>query len=243
MATALFEGSGLIAIKGSEMKTHKNLIILSLVLLGSLVTSLCGIDVSLPVISNLTPGQLIEVPITVTDLTGLGVISYYADIRFTEAVLNCTGVIKSGTLTSSWGAPSVNTSEDGRVTIGAYGVTPLSGQGTLLKVKFTVVGNLGQSSPLNFEVFQFNEGNPPAITQNGYAYVGEPASLDAPVVTIATDGVQITLSWAAVTGATSYYIETSSNPYTGYTQVDTTTGIIWSTTSTNKMFFRVIAVQ
>jgi len=224
------------------MKNWIKTLLLVTTLLVCLSVSLGAINVSLPVVANLTPGQLIEVPITVSDLTGAGVTAYFAEINFTEAVLNCTGVVKTGTLTSSWGAPAVNTSVDGKVTIGAYGVAPLTGQGTLLKVKFTVVGSTGQSSPLTFNVFQFNEGTPSSTTQNGYAYLG-PQGLDVPNVTISQNAGVITLSWPLVSGAGSYRIESSDQPYSGFTQSGTTTGTTWSTTNVNKKFFRVYAVS
>jgi len=200
-----------------------------------LTVSLPAVDVSLPVIADLTPGQLIEVPITVSDITGLGVTAYFAEISFTEEVLNCTGVVKTGTLTSSWGAPAVNTTVDGKVTIGAYGVTALTGQGTLLKVKFTVVGSTGQSSPLAFDIFQFNEGTPSSTTQNGYAYLG-PQGLDVP-------DVSITQNAGVITRAASYRIESSDQPYNGFAQVDTTTSNTWNTSNENSKFFRVYSLS
>ena len=217
-------------------------LLLVITLLVCLSVPLAAVNVSLPVLTDLIPGQLIEVPITVSDLTGAGVTAYFAEISFTEAVLNCTGVVKTGTLTSSWGALAVNTTVDGKVTIGAYGVTPLSGQGILLKVKFTVVGSTGQSSPLVFNIFQFNEGNPTAETQNGYAYLG-PQGLDVPDVSITQNAGVITLSWAPVTGATSYRIESSYQPYSGFTHTDTTTSTTWNTSIEDKKFFRVFAVS
>ena len=224
------------------MKNWIKTFVLVTTMLVCLSVSLGAINVSLPVVANLTPGQLIEVPITVSDLTGAGVTAYFAEINFTEAVLNCTGVVKTGTLTSSWGAPAVNTSVDGKVTIGAYGVAPLTGQGTLLKVKFTVVGSTGQSSPLAFNVFQFNEGTPSAVTTNGYAYLG-PQGLDIPNVTISQDAGVIILTWPQVSGATSYRIESSDQPYSGFTQAGTTTNTTWSTSNVDRKFFRVYAVS
>ncbi len=224
------------------MNNWINKMLLVPAILVCLATSIGAISVSLPVVADLTPGQLIEVPITVSDLTGAGVTAYFAEISFTEEVLNCTGVIKTGTLTSSWVAPAVNISIDGKVIIGAYGVTPLSGQGTLLKVKFTVGGSIGQSSPLVFNVFQFNEGNPTAETQNGYVYLG-PQGLSVPDVSITQNAGVITLSWSPVTGANSYRIESSDQPYNGFVQVGTSTSTSWSTAIEDRKFFRVYAIS
>lgn len=195
----------------------------------SSICSIYGINVSFSDITSLTNGQTVEIPITVSDLTGSGVISYYADVSFSEAVLNCTGVIKTGTLSSGWGAPTVNTSIDGRVTIAAYGTQPLTGQGTLLKVVFTVVGTTGLGSPLNFDVFQFNEGTPVAVTQNGYASVGVPTLPAIPSLNLPANGainlpVQTTLSWNPATNARFYQLQVAtSNTFASGLAVDQST--------------------
>lgn len=68
-------------------------------------------------------------------------------------------------------------------------------------------------------------------------------SLDAPVVTITENAGNVVLDWAAVTGAASYRIEASDDPYTGYSPVTTTANLTWSgAASTAKKFYRVIAL-
>ncbi len=44
---------------------------------------------------------------------------------------------------------------------------PASGAGAILKLNFLVIGTQGQSSPLNFVSFNFNEGDPASVTNNG----------------------------------------------------------------------------
>lgn len=193
---------------------HKRRILANLLLLAAL-SSLNGINVSFPELNNLNHGQSVEIPISVSDLSGTGAISYYADIRFSETVLDCTGVIKSGTLTSGWGAPTVNTSENGRVTIGAYGTLPLSGQGVLIKVVFTVVGTTGQGTPLNFMLFRFNEGTPGSLTQNGYVSLGTPVPPSVPTLlsppNAATDIPVITeFSWNPAANARYYHLQVAT---------------------------------
>ena len=69
------------------------------------------------------------------------------------------------------------------------------------------------------------------------------AGLDAPVVTITTDGNSTTLSWDAVAGAVNYRIEGSNNPYGAFTTITTQAGLTWSGAAANMKFFRVIAIQ
>lgn len=72
---------------------------------------------------------------------------------------------------------------------------------------------------------------------------GTVVSLDAPVVVITEDAGNVVLTWDAVSGAASYRIEASDDPYTGYDTVTTTTNLTWSgAASTAKKFYRVIAL-
>lgn len=70
------------------------------------------------------------------------------------------------------------------------------------------------------------------------------ADLDTPIVTILHNGNNVELSWIAITGASSYRIESSDDPYGTFTQIGSTTvntNISISATDTQK-FFRVIAL-
>ncbi len=69
------------------------------------------------------------------------------------------------------------------------------------------------------------------------------ASLNAPVVTITHSGANVTLSWPAVAGATSYRIEASDDPYGTFTTVTTTSSLTWSGAAASYKFFKVIAIQ
>ncbi|MCD8480417.1 MAG: hypothetical protein LRZ88_09480 [Candidatus Cloacimonetes bacterium] len=67
--------------------------------------------------------------------------------------------------------------------------------------------------------------------------------MDAPVVTIVQNGANVDLSWDAVAGATSYRVESSDDPYAGFTLVGTTGNTTYSVSaSPAKKFFRVIAL-
>ena len=105
--------------------------------------------------------ESIQVPINISDVSGLGIISYDFTLTFDENVLNCTDAQLSGTLSQNF-SPTVNTATDGQVTIVAYGTTPLAGSGILLYLNFDVVGSAGSSTNLSFSSFMFNEGIPEA---------------------------------------------------------------------------------
>ncbi|HPI26837.1 MAG TPA: chitobiase/beta-hexosaminidase C-terminal domain-containing protein, partial [Candidatus Cloacimonadota bacterium] len=67
-------------------------------------------------------------------------------------------------------------------------------------------------------VGQFNTGMQvsPRFLSDIQAIGGE---LDAPIVTIVQNGANVELSWNAIAGASSYRVESSDNPYAGFTLV------------------------
>ncbi len=66
--------------------------------------------------------------------------------------------------------------------------------------------------------------------------------LEVPVVQISLLYGTIYLQWEAVTGAAHYRIESSAEPYTGYSVLDTTVNTFYSLFPEEKRFFKVIAV-
>jgi len=66
-------------------------------------------------------------------------------------------------------------------------------------------------------------------------------TLEAPIVSITHSGTYVTLNWAAVAGATTYKIQSSDDPYTGFTDLTNTATTSWTGASEGKMFFRVYA--
>jgi len=68
-------------------------------------------------------------------------------------------------------------------------------------------------------------------------------TLEAPILNITIAAGQVNISWAAVSSASGYRIESSNDPYTGFTTVTTTTGLTWSGSTAGMKFFRVIATN
>jgi len=153
------------------------------------------ISVSLPN-QNASTGTTISVPITVGNLTGRGVISYDLNVDFDTTVIQpaSPAIEQAGTLSSSMSI-TPNTGNAGHLIVSAFQAQELTGSGTLLILKFNVVGNNGQQSPLTFADytdpgnifhpgFQFNEGDPPAALANGSITIGgaTPTSTSTPTV-------------------------------------------------------------
>ncbi|HUR99156.1 MAG TPA: cohesin domain-containing protein, partial [Pyrinomonadaceae bacterium] len=117
-------------------------------------------------------GATLTVPIIVSDTTGKGVISYDFALNFDPAVLQPQPVAfdKTGTLSSSFEV-NAGTGTPGRVVISGFGSLPLSGAGTMVNLKFNVIGTAPTTSLLTLAPFTFNEGIPFAEVMPGQVFV------------------------------------------------------------------------
>ena len=145
-----------------------------------------GIPVVLPNV-NATPG-LILIPITVGNTTNQSIISYDLNVDFNPAIIQpaVPPFDTAGTLSSA-ASITPNTNNSGHFIISAFQGLPLTGSGTLIFLRFNVVGTLGQSTTLVFADytdptsvfhpgFAFNEGDPQAATTNGSVTVSTGAT-------------------------------------------------------------------
>lgn len=146
-------------------------ILLTSILFGCLMMqTVAQVSVSLPdLTTSIPPGTIVEIPVTVENLTGLNVIAYQFLISFDNSIIvpESPYYLSTGTLSSTSGwSVMANPNIPNKLTIGAFGSSPLSGNGTLVKLTFKVMTAVG-SSPLTFNSFLFNAGNPASITTNG----------------------------------------------------------------------------
>ncbi len=146
-------------------------------------------------------GGSLTAPVTVSDLTGKGVIAYDAVIDFDPAVLRpqSTPVDTAGTISTAM-AITTNANLPGQIRISAFGPQPLSGAGALLNLRFDVIGNVSACSDLSWSLIRFNEGDPCVSATNGRAcatgknitgavlYCASPTSKPVPGVTISLTG-------------------------------------------------------
>lgn len=120
-------------------------------------------------------GQTVDIPITVTDVTGLGIRSVAFDLTYSSNLISATDVIEAGTLAGSagWSNAAFNVDvingSQNRIRIATAGANALSGSGTMLFVRFVI--NPAQltatSSPLTLSNLDFNEGTPLDTLANG----------------------------------------------------------------------------
>ncbi len=141
------------------------------------------VTVALPLVSA-SPGETLTIPVTVGDLTDRAVISYDFQVSYDPEVLlplspayDITGTLSSSSLITP------NADNSGHLIISAFQAVPLEGAGTLINLRFVVLGLNGQSTSLTFEDytdpntvfhpgFQFNEGIPASAPTNGSVTIG-----------------------------------------------------------------------
>jgi hypothetical protein len=127
-------------------------------------------------------GAIVTIPLVVEDLTAQGAISYQFDVTFDPNVLQPQELAtnSAGTLSRDM-TVSANSGTPGHLKVGAFGITPLAGSGTLLKLNFRVVGTPGATTPVESEGFLFNEGNPQSTTVGGQFSVASPTATTATI--------------------------------------------------------------
>lgn len=120
-------------------------------------------------------GATVDVAINTSTLTGAQVRAFQFEFSFNPSVVTPTAVLETGALTGSaaWGAAEfsvqpVNASQ-ARLSVSDAGVTPLSGAGPLVFVRFTINPALlaGGATALTWVNFTFNEGAPNDTTTTG----------------------------------------------------------------------------
>jgi Calx-beta domain/Right handed beta helix region/Domain of unknown function (DUF4214) len=155
------------------------------------------VNVSMPHVPG-AMGAVISIPVTVGDVTGQAVRAYDAQVTFNAAIVKpcvaneCGGgptekpFDKTGTLSQDM-TVTANTNNTGHLILSAFQTDDMIGSGTLINLRFHVVGAPGQNSPLTFEDytdpnptfhpgFRFNAGNPQAAAANGSVTVNGPTA-------------------------------------------------------------------
>jgi hypothetical protein len=126
-----------------------------------------AVSVDLPEVTS--PGNTtLEIPVNVGDMTGRGAISFDFAVLYNPNVLRplANPINQENSLSAGYNL-AANVSEPGRLRVGAYGLNALTGSGPLLKIRFEVIGTPGANSPLNWENFFFNEGDPASVNTTG----------------------------------------------------------------------------
>ncbi|CAN5354116.1 hypothetical protein BH10ACI3_BH10ACI3_13970 [soil metagenome] len=152
--------------------------------------------VSAPTTTRSVPSTFV-IPITVGDVTGIGIVAYQFNLVFDPAVIHTSGsnfgCSTAGTLSSAAGlSATCNVNPSGTLRVSVSGANGMTGSGTILNVTFTTdaAATAGNVSPLNFdEVTFFNSGGVVANTPvNGQITLigGTPTPTATPTITPST---------------------------------------------------------
>ncbi len=153
------------------------------------LTGMPEIGVSLP---NATAysGTSVEIPITVEDLAGQNIEAFDFSVFYNPGILQpATSIVTTaGTLSQNCTALANSPADSAQILVSVTCPNPSinSGSGTLIKLRFNIIGAGGQQSQLSFidpaqnqSMFYFNDVTPLAKTTNGALTVVGPTA--APV--------------------------------------------------------------
>ena len=182
-----------------------------------------SVSVSAQNVSVTAPNQLafrdstFSVPITVSDTTGLGIISYDVRVTYDPAVLELqsTPVDTTGTISNGM-VITPNASTPGLLRISAFTAFDRVGAGTLFNLQFKAIGPSGSISPIHWEFFMFNEGNPSNTATDGsvkilFAPTAGEASISGKVMS--TAGRPISNATVKVTAADGNQMTARTNQF------------------------------
>jgi len=121
------------------------------------------------------PGDTVAVPISVSDLTGMEVLSFQFVVDYDTTILTAVGIDTSSTLLNGAGWLTEWKDTTGSMSVASSGAYSLTGSGNLIKLLFKVSSGAspGDSSGLIFTSFTFNEGTPDVVTEdNAFIVIG-----------------------------------------------------------------------
>jgi hypothetical protein len=131
-----------------------------------------GMVVSLPSDATVANGASILIPVVVGNTTNQGVFSYDLTVSFNPNVLQpaATPFETNNSLSAADGFFITPTANGGQLHISGFSTQALSGAGTLIYLRFNVIGTAGtstESTKLTFSSFVFNERRRQAKTMDG----------------------------------------------------------------------------
>jgi hypothetical protein len=115
----------------------------------------------------------ISLPIYISDVSGLEILSADLQVNYNQNYLTLNGVTSGGTMTESWGEPTIQR-ETGSIKIASAGTDTLVGFGTLFYLNFTV-NDIGTGSfPINFVYANLNEELSITLNNGSFTVLAKP---------------------------------------------------------------------
>lgn len=159
-----------------------------------------------------------DLPVTISDVSSLGIISGQFTMTFGGNVLQAVGVIPAGTKTAMWSAPAFSITS-GRIDIALAGTTPLEGSGTLVFVRFRVLASAPGQTTVSLSNVIFNENIQANVVNATFTPLAAPILVISPSTSIMTRGS--TLQFSVTSGGTPPYTWSSSQTIVATMNVST----------------------
>lgn len=164
------------------------------------------VSVSIPdtSIGSNTP---IVVPINVTNLNGLWVITYEFTLIYDSEIVTALNIDTANTVSSDADQFLYNISVPGKITVTAVNLYGFSGGGVLLNLEF-FAGPTQGISLLTFDHFLFNEGDPAAAIESGSIAVDlAPVPVELASFTHEIKDDRVELYWTTATESNNFGFE------------------------------------
>ena len=126
--------------------------------------------------TSAAPQDTVNLPIYISDLTGLNITSIQMNVNFNTDILTPLKASSNECLASIWGEPNFTTSDSG-ISLNLKGETPLKGRGKLCFIQFLINNNaqVNDSSDITFNNIRIEEIGPTISAVPGKFYIKSPS--------------------------------------------------------------------
>ncbi|MEX1139356.1 MAG: cohesin domain-containing protein [Bacteroidota bacterium] len=160
-----------------------------------------------------------NMPVRISDVTGLGILSAQFAMTFSSTRLQAMDVVLTGSKAETW-AKSFDISS-GRIDVALAGADTLSGSGVLVYIRMRVLPAASGASTVSFSEVIFNENLTASVQTGQFTPIGAPTVVVAP--STATVVREDSLQFSVTSGGTSPYVWSVSNP--SVASIDEGTGL------------------
>jgi len=123
------------------------------------------LEVTLPVMT--ANSEIFTVPVEIDDCEGMQVSYYHCQLTYDSDDFTLLSVTTQGCITEAWNSPDISYPDNQSLEVTQSGASHLEGSGILFQLIFQANVKASSAMDLVWDAFEFNEGNPIAITVNG----------------------------------------------------------------------------
>ena len=155
--------------------------------------------------------EILDIPINVSDVTGLGIISADITLTFNGNILTAQNA-SIGVVPDGWFIHS--NIANGQIVISMAGANPLNGLGSLVIIPFIVNSTApnGDTTMIHIANLQLNEGGVPISLYDGLFVVElDPPFLIFPSEDLLTNNNILTFDWTEANGADFYHLQVATD--------------------------------